>query len=155
MMPNDEWRWNMATSVLKGLKLVSIQKPRWSRDADPIQNRRDKLVGQLQEQAQLLANPDHQRTIHKRSGDVTKRVKPWWIVGANGSVVFQVKYGHGSLEFAKGLTGIEVQADKLPSLIETLVTGVRAGEFDSQMAKMSEEIRTKITKTKSQTRKAA
>jgi hypothetical protein len=145
----------MAKSVLTGLKLISVVKPKWSRDADPIQNRRDKLASQLQEQAQLLANPDHQRTVHKRSGDVTKKVKPWWIVGANGSVVFQVKYGHGALEFAKGMTGIEVQTDKLPGLIETLVAGVRNGEFDSQMAKMSEEIRAKISKTKSQTRKAA
>jgi len=37
----------MAQSVLKGLKLVVVQKAKWARDADPVNRRRDELCSKL------------------------------------------------------------------------------------------------------------
>jgi len=147
----------MAQSVLKGLKLVVVQKAKWARDTDPVNRRRDELCTKLLEQAQLFANPDHQRTIKKKGVETTKKVKRWWTTNPDGNIVFTIKYGQGSLlEFAKGMTGVEVPSDKVSDLINTLVQACRSGEFDNQMATISSTISAKIQKKKkSQPRKAA
>jgi len=146
------------TSILKGLKLVPVQKAKWSRDQNPVDRRRDELCGKLLEQAQLFANPEFHRVVKKKGGvEVQKKVKRWWTTNPDGNIVFTIKYGQGSLlEFAKGMTGVEVPSDKVSDLITTLVQACRSGEFDSQMATISSAISAKIQKKKkSQPRKAA
>jgi hypothetical protein len=57
--------------------------------------------------------------------------------------------GHGQIQFQPGKAGIPVQSlDKLPGTIDTLITAVRAGELDAQMAALSDAIRKKITSKK-------
>jgi hypothetical protein len=47
-----------------------------------------------------------------------------------------IKFGAKSLEFEKGKAGIVVPSkDKLPIVIDTLISAVRAGELFSQAAK--------------------
>ena len=66
-------------------------------------------------------------------------VRPWWKTDPSGQVVMSVKFGAKPLEFEKGKAGIVVPSkDKLPIVIDTLISAVRAGELDelfSQAAK--------------------
>jgi hypothetical protein len=72
---------------------------------------------------------------------VTKQqaVRPWWKTDPAGQVVMSIKFGAKPIEFEKGKAGIVVPSkDKLPVLIDTLISAVRAGELDelfSQAAK--------------------
>ncbi len=60
---------------------------------------------------------------------------PWWCVNANGSYVFFVRSGWKPIEFEKGKTAIAVPSlDKIPAVIDTLITAVRNGELDQQLA---------------------
>ena len=56
-----------------------------------------------------------------------------------GQLVVSVKFGARPIEFEKGKAGIAVPSrDKLPAVIDTLISAVRAGELDdlfSQAAK--------------------
>jgi hypothetical protein len=67
------------------------------------------------------------------------RVKPWWKTDHFGQVVMSINFGAKPIEFEKGKAGIAVPAkDKLPTVIDTLIAAVRAGELDelfSQAAK--------------------
>jgi hypothetical protein len=66
-------------------------------------------------------------------------VRPWWKTDPSGRVVMSVKLGAKPIEFEKGKAGIVVPSkDKLPTVIDTLIAAVRAGELDklfSQAAK--------------------
>jgi hypothetical protein len=58
-------------------------------------------------------------------------VRPWWKTDPTGQVVMSVKFGAKPIEFEKGKAGIVVPSkDKLPAVIDTLITAVRAGELD-------------------------
>ena len=47
------------------------------------------------------------------------------------SVVMSIKFGAKPIEFEKGKAGIVVPSkDKLPAVIDTLISAVRAGELD-------------------------
>jgi len=138
-----------ATSALGSLTFTTLELPKWSRDRDPITDRREKVITKLEEQKSLLADPTFTRTVQKRSGAVQKKVAKWWITGANGSATFFVRFGHGQIEFAKGKAGISVPSlDALPAVIDTLITAAQAGELDAQMAALSDAIRKKITRKK-------
>ena len=64
-----------------------------------------------------------------------QRVLPWWRVNADGSYVFSVRLGSKPVEFEKGKNAIAVPAlDKVPLVIDILVTAVRNGELDPQLA---------------------
>jgi hypothetical protein len=67
-------------------------------------------------------------------------VRPWWKTDAAGQVVMSIKFGAKPLEFEKGKAGIVVGTkEKLPTVIDTLIAAVRAGELDelfSQAAKI-------------------
>jgi hypothetical protein len=53
-----------------------------------------------------------------------------------GQVVMSIKFGARPIEFEKGKAGIVVPSrDKLPAVIDTLISAVRAGELFSQAAK--------------------
>ena len=106
---------------------------------DPVQSRRTKFVSKLEEQKLLLKDANHVRTVQrwtKVNGErqaVTKQqaVRPWWKTDPSGQVVMSIKFGATPIEFEKGKAGIVVPSkDKLPTVIDTLIAAVRAGELD-------------------------
>jgi hypothetical protein len=129
--------------VLKSLSFTALPKA----TNDPVQQRRVKFVAKLEEQKLLLKDPNHVRTVQrwtKVNGErqaVTKQqaVRPWWKTDPSGQVVMSIKFGAKPIEFEKGKAGIVVPSkDKLPAIIDTLISAVRAGELDelfSQAAK--------------------
>jgi hypothetical protein len=129
--------------VLKSLSFTALPKS----GNDPVQMRRAKFVAKLEEQKQLLKDPNHVRTVQrwtKVDGErqaTTKQqaVRPWWKTDPSGQVVMSIKFGAKPVEFEKGKAGIVVGSkEKLPALIDTLIAAVRAGELDdlfSQAAK--------------------
>ena len=121
--------------VLKSLSFTALPKSA----NDPVQMRRAKFVARLEEQKQLLKDPNHVRTVQrwtKVDGErqaTTKQqaVRPWWKIDASGQVVMSIKFGAKPVEFEKGKAGIVVPSkDKLPAVIDTLIAAVRAGELD-------------------------
>ena len=104
-------------------------------------------MARLEEQKQLLKDPNHVRTVQrwtKVDGErqaTTKQqaVRPWWKTDASGQVVMSIKFGAKPVEFEKGKAGIVVGSkEKLPAVIDALIAAVRAGELDdlfSQAAK--------------------
>ena len=129
--------------VLKSLSFTALPK----NGNDPVQTRRVKFVAKLEEQKLLLKDPNHARTVQRwtkvdgQRQAVTKQqaVRPWWKTDPAGQVVMSVKFGAKPIEFEKGKAGIVVPSkDKLPVVIDTLISAVRAGELDelfSQAAK--------------------
>lgn len=121
--------------VLKSLSFTALPKAA----NDPVQLRRVKFVARLEEQKLLLKDPNHVRTVQrwtKVDGErqaTTKQqaVRPWWKTDAAGQVVMSIKFGAKPIEFEKGKAGIVVPTkDKLPTVIDTLIAAVRAGELD-------------------------
>ena len=91
----------------------------------------------------MLNDPNYIRTVRrwvKKEGRLTlvdkqQRVLPWWRVDANGSYVFFVRLGSKTIEFEKGKNAIAVRSiDKIPFIINILITAVRNGELDDQLA---------------------
>jgi hypothetical protein len=111
----------------------------------PLDARRLKTVERLQEQKQLVENPNYVRVV-KKWGTVNgqkqlvekeRRVHPWWRTAPNGSLVFFVRLGGKPLEFDKGKSGIAVASiEKLPNVIDTLITAVRNGELDAVLGQV-------------------
>jgi len=101
------------------------------------------MIARLEEQKILLNDPNYIRTVRawvKKDGRLTlvdkqQRVLPWWRVDANGSYVFFVRLGSKLIEFEKGKNAIAVPSlDKIPMIINILITAVRKGELDEQLA---------------------
>ena len=121
--------------VLKSLSFTAVPKTA----GDPTGMRRAKFIEKLEEQKLLLADPGYVRTV-QRTAEVDgvkqavvrkQRVKPWWKTDASGQIVMSVKFGSKPIEFEKGKAGIAVPSkDKLPTVINTLIEAVRAGELD-------------------------
>jgi hypothetical protein len=81
--------------------------------------------------------------------DKKQRVLPWWSAQPNGSCVFFVRAGWKPIEFEKGKAAIAVPSlDKLPSVIDTVIAAVRAGELDEQLAQASAQATPKKSKGK-------
>jgi hypothetical protein len=128
--------------VLKSLSFTALPKT----TNDPVQQRRVKFITRLEEQ-KPLKDPNHVRTVQrwtKVNGErqaTTKQqaVRPWWKTDPSGQAVMSIKFGAKPVEFEKGKAGIVVPSkDKLPTVIDTLIAAVRAGELDelfSQAAK--------------------
>src|SRR6202521_3129249 len=121
--------------VLKSLSFTAPPKAA----NDPVQLPRVKFVAKLEEQKLLLKDPNHVRTVQrwtKVDGErqaTTKQqaVRPWWKTDPSGQIVMSIKFGAKPIEFEKGKAGIVVPSkDKLPTVIDTLITAVRAGELD-------------------------
>jgi hypothetical protein len=77
----------------------------------------------------------------KKNGELTpidrqqRVVLPWWRVKADGSYVFLVRLGSKPIEFEKGKNAVAVPSfDKMPLVINILITAVRKGELDEQLA---------------------
>jgi hypothetical protein len=129
--------------VLKSLSFTALPKS----GNDPVHARRAKFVAKLEEQKLLLKDSNHVRTVQrwtKVNGErqaITKQqaVRPWWKTDPAGQLVMSIKFGAKPIEFEKGKAGIVVPSkEKLPTVIDTLISAVRAGELDelfSQAAK--------------------
>ena len=126
-------------SALKSLTFTTLPKI----GANPTLDRRTRMIARLVEQKVLLNDPNHIRTVRtwvKKDGRLTlvekqQRVLPWWRVDANGSYVFFVPLGSKPIEFEKGKNAIAVPSlDRIPLVINILVTAVRNGELDDQLA---------------------
>jgi hypothetical protein len=126
-------------TVLKSLTFTTLPKI----GANPTMDRRANIIARLDEQKLLLNDPTYTRTVRmwvKKDGqrtpvDKQQRVSPWWRMNANGSYFFFVRSGWQPIEFEKGKTAISVPSlDKIPAVIDTLITAVRNGELDEQLA---------------------
>ena len=126
-------------AVLKSLTFLALPQV----GANPIIDRRSRVIERLEEQKRLLADPNHKRTIRttvKKDGEKSTvekqhRVLPWWRMTQSGSYVFFIKASQKPVEFEKGKAAIAVPSlDKLPALIDTLIGAVRSGELDEQLA---------------------
>ena len=101
------------------------------------------MIARLEEQKLLLNDPNYVRTARtwvNKNGELTPiqrqhRVLPWWRVNADGSYVFFVRLGSKPIEFEKGKNAIAVPSlDKIPLVINILITAVRNGELDQSLA---------------------
>ena len=126
-------------SALKSLTFTTLPKI----GANPTLGRRTSMIARLEEQKLLLNDPNYTRTVRtwvKKDCQLTpidkmQRVLPWWRVNADGSYVFFVRLGSKPIEFEKGKNAIAVPSlDKLPVVINILITAVRNGELDAQLA---------------------
>src|SRR3954471_10409265 len=126
-------------AVLKSLTFTALPQV----GANPIIDRRSRVIERLEEQKRLLADPNHKRTIRttvkkdgvKNTVEKQHRVLPWWRMTQNGAYVFFIKASQKPVEFEKGKAAIAVPSlDKLPALIDTLVSAVRSGELDDQLS---------------------
>jgi hypothetical protein len=69
-------------------------------------------------------------------------VLPWWNSTPNGTYAFFIRLGWKLVDFEKGKAAIAVRSlDKLPSVIDTLITAVRNGELDEQLAQASAQVK--------------
>ena len=87
----------------------------------------------------LLKDANHVRPVQRWTrvnGErqaTTKQqpVRPWWKTDPVGRVVMSIKCGAKPIEFEKGRAGIVAPSkDRLPTVIDTLIAAVRAGELD-------------------------
>ncbi len=125
---------------LKSLTFTVLPK----RETNPVQERRTKTSARLEEQKQLFNDPTFTRTMRTSvKGDdggrtiveKQQRVAPWWVQVADGSYLFTIRSGWKPIEFEKGKAAIAVPSlDKLPTVIDTLITAVSNGELDEQLA---------------------
>jgi hypothetical protein len=126
-------------SALKSLTFTTLPKI----GANPTLDRRTNLIARLEEQKLLLNDPNYIRTARtwaKKNGELTpiqrqQRVLPWWRVNTDGSYVFFIRLGSKTIEFEKGKNAIAIPSlDKMPLVINILITAVRNGELDDQLA---------------------
>jgi hypothetical protein len=126
-------------SALKSLTFTTLPKL----GANPTLDRRTNMIGRLEEQKLLLNDSKYTRAVRiwvKKDGQLTpidkqERVLPWWRMNSDGSYVFFVRVGSKPIEFEKGKNAIAVPSlDKLPVIINILITAVRNGDLDAQLA---------------------
>jgi hypothetical protein len=129
-------------AVLKSLTFTTIP----TQGGNQILDRRAKVIARLEEQKLILKDPSYTSTVRnwvKKDGERVmveeqQRVPLWWRQHPNGSYALFVRSGLKPIEFEKGKAAIAVPTlDKLPSVIDTLITAVRNGELDEQLAQNS------------------
>jgi hypothetical protein len=143
----------MATNTLAALKFTTAKKPT---QLSPVQSRRNKLVGRIEEQIALatalsegrIYAPSKTKVVvdeasgEKHSVEVTKRMKQWWFTTDNGKLALTVRYGAKVLELVKGKNAIEVASvDELVKTLELVKTAAGAGELDDAIAAASAKLR--------------
>jgi hypothetical protein len=115
--------------------------------ADPVVQRRNKLIVRLQQQIAQVQDPNFTLTRQKWVADqagtknlveLRKRVRAWWRTDIAGNVVLTVRYGAKPIEFEKGKAAIAVgKKERLVPTLETVIAGVEAGLLDEILAQMS------------------
>jgi hypothetical protein len=128
-------------NTLNTLSLVAMPK---LNKQDPKQQRRRKLLTQLDQQRALAADPNYvvarQKWVKQESGEkqlvnAPKRVKRWWSEDADGNCFFVVRYGSKPLALAAGKDAIAVGSkDKLIGVIDAVIAAAKAGELDNMIA---------------------
>jgi hypothetical protein len=131
-------------TTLKSLTFAAL--PRLSA-ADPVIQRRNKLIVRLQQQIALVQDPQFTLTRQKWIADeagvkqlreLRKKVRAWWRTDPTGAVVLTVRYGAKPIEFAPGKAAIAVgKKEKLISTLQTVIAAVEAGELDAVLGQMS------------------
>jgi hypothetical protein len=141
----------MTTPALKSLTFTTLP----TQNANPILDRRAKVIARLEEQKLILKDPKYLRTVRtwvKKDGEKVmvekqQRVPLWWRQHPNGTFALFVRSGLKQIEFEKGKAAIAVPTlDKLPTVIDTLITAVRNGELDHQLADASKQASPRKTK---------
>jgi hypothetical protein len=137
----------MSASILKSFTFV----PQPKINSDPSIIKRERIVSRLEDQKKLLADPLFVRRVkrweRKENGEKVLIEKPlrtskWWQADQNGTYLLTVKVGSKRIEFEKGKAAIVVPSiDKLPTVIDTLIKAVRAGELDEQLNQSSKSPR--------------
>ena len=130
-------------TTLGTLKLSAAQKPT---QIPQVQQRRNKLVKRLWEQAELakaylsggtFAPKRFRSVVQNDTGqriqvEQVKRIKQWWFTADNGKLALCVRYGTRVLELAKGKYAVEVAAEKdLVATLDVIKAAVLAGELDA------------------------
>ena len=132
-------------AVLKTLTFTTMPTP----GGNPTLDRRARVIARLEEQKLILKDPNYTRTARnwvRKDGERVmvekqQRVPLWWRQHPNGSFALFVKSGLRPIEFEKGKPAIAVSSlDKLPSVIDTLITAIRAGELDAQLAQTRRQV---------------
>jgi hypothetical protein len=149
----SEWMYDSTSSrqlmedkmtALKSLTFTALPKI----GANPVMDRRAKIIERLEEQKQLLSDPNYKRVVRtsvKKDGqrvpvEKHQRVLPWWRTAPNGAYAFFIRAGYKTVEFDKGKAAVSVPSiDKLPAVIDTLIAAIRAGELDQQLAEASKQ----------------
>ena len=143
----------MSTSILNSLKLTAARK---SRALPDVVKRRNKLLQKLTEQRELAAAleqgqhyaPKRMRSMRdaetgaRTVKEVAVRIKPWFWTGEKGECLLAINYGSRQIELQKGKTAIDVgSADKLVTVLETVIAAVKNGELDVQIEAASTKLR--------------
>lgn len=130
-------------SLLKSLNFVSTPK---FGSKDPADNRRHKLIAQLEQQRELALNPTYvfprQKWVKQENGskllvENPKRVKRWWTIDAAGNCFFVVRYGSKVLALQEGKAAIACGKDELAGVVQMLIDAVKAGELDTAIEQVS------------------
>ena len=116
--------------------------------ADPVIKRRNKLLDKIDEQILLATDETYTPTKRVNTTDADgntrviekpKRVKRWWSVQSDGSVLLTVRYGARAIEFQKGKDAISVESiDALPAMLQTVRHAVADGVLDQLLAKYAQ-----------------
>ncbi len=140
-------------ALLNSLKLVAAKR---NHSNSPVQQRRNKMCLQLNEQIELARAQLEGRTYaptktkkvvdeatgEKRAVETTKRVKQWWWVASSGKLNVAMRYGARVVEIAKGKNAVEVaDGAQLVATLELLKEAVAAGELDEAIEVASSAVR--------------
>ncbi len=146
-------------ATLSALKLVTSKK---QSTANPIINRRLKLLSKIQEQIELcIAKKEGNTYAPKRLKSVTdketgerktieslKRVKEWFWINETGKIHLAIKYGSKTLMLnKKGANAIEVNnGDELISTLKHIAGSIENGELDEFINDVSKATRDSFAK---------
>jgi hypothetical protein len=141
-------------AVLTSLKLIAAKR---INVVDPVQHRRTKLMGKLQEQIDLcehhkageryapikVRNVIDKATGERKAIQVTKRVREWFWVSETNKINLSIKYGSHTIYLnKKGATAIELSnGDELIATLKTIKQAVSEGEFDDALNDASKATR--------------
>jgi hypothetical protein len=143
-------------AALQGLKLISAKR---KTALSPIQHRRNKLMGRIDEQIDLAQATLEQRIYVKqrhrsvkdehgiRSTIATQvRVKQWWFEQEGGKLALFIRYGSKIIALSPKSNAVECAAltDVLQAL-KVVKAAVEAGELDAQITAASEKLREGFT----------
>lgn len=144
-------------ATLDKLNFTSSTKPLHQ---PPIVQRRNKLIGKLWEQEQLvkarLENTAFSIKKHKtvkdlagnsRRIEVDKRLKPWWFQDIDGQLCFCVRYGAKQLEIKPGRSTIAVKDfAELLTTLALIKDAVAKGSLDAAIDKASGALKANFVK---------
>jgi hypothetical protein len=118
-------------TALKGLTFTALPMV----ENDPMMIRRKEVIARLELQKKLAADPKFTKTVTVKGVEKAAKVQPMWRPLPDGSFCFVLRVGFKPIEFAPGKPAIAVPSlDKLPTVIDTLIAAVRAGELDAKIA---------------------